>query len=202
MARKAVAVAVLIYYVVLLSPVCGMPPTQSGSMSPPPRALHGGRVQCPVCLRYFKSETGLRHHRGALGRLGLITSQTGCAVDTRQPLISEWIGEGRGAAGTVRNLAQQSVHLPGMTDSDSDGERREERPDHHAPDAGGPGEEPEEDEQLPDVVAPLPPVPVQIHNHTYTYMHIRTNTYDTYSIHTHTYSYMHICTCINILISM
>ena len=140
MARKAVAVAVLIYYVVLLSPVCGMPPpTQSGSMSPPPRALHGGRVQCPVCLRYFKSETGLRHHRGALGRLGLITSQTGCAVDTRQPLISEWIGEGRGAAGTVRNLAQQSVHLPGMTDSDSDGDRREERPDHHAPDAGGQG---------------------------------------------------------------
>jgi hypothetical protein len=61
-----------------------------------------------------------------------------------------------------------------MTDSDSDGERREERADHHAPDAGGPGEEPEQDEQFPDVVAPLPPVPVQ---HTYTYILIHAHMY-------------------------
>ena len=136
MARKAVAVTVLIYCVGLVSLVCGMPPTQTGSMSPPRDRLplHGGRVQCPACLNFFKLETGLRHHCGALGRLGLITTQTGCAVDTRQSVISDWTGEGRGAADTARNLATQSVHLPGMTDSDSDGNRRDGHPGHHAPD--------------------------------------------------------------------
>ena len=191
MARTALEVAVLIYYVELLSLVCGMPPTQTGSMSPPlgrlPLHRDGGvgvRVQCPGCLHFFKSETGLRHHRGALGRLGSITKQTGCAVDTRQSVISEWTGEGRAAAGTVRDFAAEWVYVPGMTDSDADGNHRDERPGHQVPDNGDQGDEPLEDEQLPNVVAPPQPLPVHIHTHTYiylqhkyTYMHIYAHTY-------------------------
>ena len=189
MARKAVAVAVLIFSVVLL--VCAMPPTQTGSMSPsPPRArlaLHGGRLQCPSCLKDFKSERALRQHRAALGRVGMGTQLAGCAGDTRQSLLSAWSGDGRGAAGRVRNLAGQSVHLPGMTDSESDGDERDERV---VLESGGQGDEPHDvvapPLPVPDVVAP--PLPVQIH--TYTYI-IRTHTYIYIHIHT---KYVHIRT--------
>ena len=129
MTRKAVAVAVLIFSVGLL--VCAMPPTQTGSMSPsPPRArlaLHGGRLQCPSCLKDFKSERALCQHRAALGRVGRVTPLTGCAGDTRQSLLSAGSGDGRGAAGRVRNLDEESAHLPGMTDSESDGDERDVR---------------------------------------------------------------------------
>ena len=179
MARNAVAVAVLIYSVVLLSLVCGMPPTQTGSLSPPRArlALHGGRLQCPFCLRDFKSERGLRQHRAALGRVGIVTTGTGCAFDTRPPIFSAWSGEGRGAAGRVRNLDEESAHLPGMTDSESDGDERA------VPNTDGLGGEPQDVDApllpVPDVV--VPPPPVHIHTHTYI-------------IRTHTYTYVHIQT--------
>ncbi len=83
------------------------------------------------------------------------------------------------------------MHLPGFSDSDSDGDRRYEHEGHHDPRNDGPGDELEEDERLPDVAAPLPPLPVQIHANTYRYI----------QIHTHTYTYIHIHACINILIS-
>ena len=165
MARKAFACAVLIYSVGLL--VCAMPPTQAGSMSPPRArlALHGGRLQCPSCLKDFKSERALRQHCAALGRVGRVTPPTGCAADTRQSLLSAWSCEGRGASGRVRNLAGQSVHLPGMTDSESDGDERDERV---VLESGGQGDEPHDvvapPLPVPDVV--VPPLPVQIHIRT------------------------------------
>jgi hypothetical protein len=75
----------------------------------------------------------------------------GASIDSNYSWVivlvrKKWTGEGRAAVGTVRDLAAQSVHLPGMTDSESDGDRRDEHPGPRDPDNGGPGDEPEEDE--------------------------------------------------------
>ena len=105
MARVALPCLLLIHTLELLAFVSGMPPGTTRT-----------RLQCPSCFRAFGSETGLRQHRAALGRMG--GSQ--CIADIRPPIHSDWAGRGQRPAGTSSNLNRAAARLSGLMDSDSD----------------------------------------------------------------------------------
>ena len=184
MARHAVAVATVLFHS-LLGLVCAMP----GPGAPGQRPGGGPRLQCPSCLRPFRSARDVRIHKASMGPASL------CGTDMRGPVTSGWSSRGPRAAGRVEDLSGRGFRLPGMSDTESDTDRARSPRRMHEDFGGGPvgeHEDPAAEPEDPSAADPQEPQhQVQIHanrRNTRIFMHIHTIYIH---IHTNTYRYVH-----------
>ena len=107
MPRVLFACTVLICYLGLLDVTSGLPAQATRIQVPM-------RLQCPSCLKDFKTAAALRKHCAALLKPG-----DRCGSDHRDPIVSGWSSQGPRSAGMAQNL-NRPARLLGLEDSDSD----------------------------------------------------------------------------------
>ena len=169
---------VLICYLGLLDVTSGLPAQATRIQVPM-------RLQCPSCLKDFKTAAALRKHCAALLKPG-----DRCGSDHRDPIVSGWSSQGPRSAGMAQNL-NRPARLLGLEDSDSDSQGDRDTGAGGVEAAGRqsplspPDDVPAAD---PAPAAPAPPV----HINTYRYNRY-TQIYTQYiQIHTDTYWYIHL----------